>query len=66
MILEVQHDELSMNEDSDETMNEDKEGSRSTVRFLESESVKKSRNALLWSDRNQLVCSRKYARKVYT
>ena len=35
-----------MNEDSNETMNEDKEGSRSTVRFLESESVKKAHNAL--------------------
>ena len=46
MISEARHDELSMNEDSDETMNEDKEGSRSTVRFLESESIEKARNAL--------------------
>jgi hypothetical protein len=38
----MQHDELNMNEDSDETMNEDKkEGSRSTVRFLDSETLKK-------------------------
>jgi len=35
-----------MNEDSNETMNKDKEGSRSTVRFLESESVEKACNAL--------------------
>jgi len=35
-----------MNEDSNETMNEDKEDSRSTVRFLESESVEKACNAL--------------------
>jgi len=34
-----------MNEDSNETMNENKEGSRSTIRFLESESVEKSCNA---------------------
>ncbi len=34
-----------MNEDSDETMNENKEGSRSTIRFLESESVEKTCNA---------------------
>jgi len=34
-----------MNKDSNETMNEDKEGSRSTVRFLESESVRKACNA---------------------
>jgi len=46
VISEARHDELSMNEDSDETMNEDKEGSRSTVRFLESESIEKARNAL--------------------
>jgi len=45
VIFEVQHNELNMNEDSDETMNEDKEGSRSTVRFFESESVKKACNA---------------------
>ena len=35
-----------MNEDSNETMNEDKEGSRSTVRFFESESVEKVCDAL--------------------
>jgi len=35
-----------MNEDSNKTINEDKEGSRSTVRFLESESVEKICNAL--------------------
>jgi len=46
VITEVQHNELSMNEDSNETMNEDKEGSRSTVRFFESESVEKAHNAL--------------------
>jgi len=34
-----------MNEDSNETMNEDKEDSRLTVRFLESESVEKSHDA---------------------
>jgi len=34
-----------MNKDSDETMNENKEGSRSTVRFLESKSVEKICNA---------------------
>jgi len=34
-----------MNEDSNETMNEDKEDSRSTVRFLELESVEKAHNA---------------------
>jgi len=46
VILEAQHNKLNMNEDSNETKNEDKEGSRSTVRFLESESVKKACNAL--------------------
>jgi len=45
VISEAQHNELSINEDSNETMNEDKEGSRSTVRFFESESVKKACNA---------------------
>jgi len=35
-----------MNEDSNETMNEDKEDSRSTVRFFESESVEKACDAL--------------------
>jgi len=35
-----------MNEDSNETMNEDKEDSRSTVRFLKSESVEKAHNVL--------------------
>jgi len=46
VIFEAQHNELNMNKDSNETMNEDKEGSRSTVRFLESESVDKACNAL--------------------
>jgi len=35
-----------MNEDSNETMNEDKEGSRSTVRFFELKSAEKACNAL--------------------
>jgi len=35
-----------MNKDSNETMNEDKEGSRPTVRFFESESVEKACDAL--------------------
>jgi hypothetical protein len=38
---EVQHNELNMNEDSNETMNEDKEGSRSTVSFLSQRVLKK-------------------------
>jgi len=46
VILEVQHNKLNMYEDSYETMNEDKEDSRSTIRFLESESVEKAHNAL--------------------
>jgi len=46
VISEAQHNELNMNKDSNETMNEDKEGSRSTVRFFESESVEKSCDAL--------------------
>jgi len=45
VISEVLHNELNMNEDSDKTMNEDKESSRSTVRFFESESVEKAHNA---------------------
>ncbi len=45
MISEVQHNKLDMNEDSNETMNENKEGSRPTVRFFESESVEKSCDA---------------------
>ena len=45
MIFEAQHNELSMNEHSNETINEDKEGSRSTIRFFESESVEKACNA---------------------
>ena len=45
MISEAQHNELDMNEDSNETINEGKEGSRSMIRFLESESVKKVCNA---------------------
>jgi len=35
-----------MNENSDESMNEDKKDSRSKVRFLDSKSVKKTCNAL--------------------
>jgi len=46
VIPEVQHNELNMNEDNNKTMNEDKEGSRSTIRFFESESVEKSCDAL--------------------
>jgi len=42
VISEVQHNELSMNEDSNKTMNEDKEDSRSMIRFFESESVEKA------------------------
>jgi len=38
-----------MNKDSNETMNENKEDSRSTVRFFESESVEKSCDALSMS-----------------
>jgi len=34
-----------MNENSDESMNEDKKDSRSKVRFLDSESVEKTCNA---------------------
>jgi len=34
-----------MNENSDESMNENKKGSRSTVKFLNSESVEKTHNA---------------------
>ncbi len=49
MIPEVQHNELNMNEDNNKTMNEDKEGSRSTIRFFESESVEKSCDALSMS-----------------
>ncbi len=45
MISEAQHNELDIDEDSNETMNEDKEDSRSTVRFLESKSVEKACNA---------------------
>jgi hypothetical protein len=41
----MQHNELNMNENSDESMNEDKKDSRSKVRFLDSESVEKP-NAL--------------------
>ena len=45
MISEVWHNELNMNEDSNETMNENKEDSRSMMRFLESESVEKACDA---------------------
>jgi len=41
----MQHSKLSMNENSDESMNENKKDSRSTVRFLDSESVEKTHNA---------------------
>ena len=46
MISEVQHKELNINEDSNETMNEDKKGSRLKVKFLDSKSVEKICNAL--------------------
>jgi len=46
VISDTQHDELNMNENSDESMNEDKKDSRPKVRFLDSESVKKICNAL--------------------
>jgi len=46
VISDTQHDELSMNENSDEFMNEDKKDSRSTVKFLDSKSVEKTCNAL--------------------
>ncbi len=39
------HNELSMNENSDESMNENKKDSRPKVKFLDSESVEKTRNA---------------------
>jgi len=42
----MQHDELNMNKDSDKTMSKDKKGSRSTVRFLDSEHIEKTCNAL--------------------
>jgi len=37
VVSEVQHKELNINEDSNETMNEDKKGSRLKVKFLDSE-----------------------------
>jgi hypothetical protein len=45
VISDMQHNELNMNENSDESMNEDKKDSRSKVRFLDSESVEKNCNA---------------------
>ena len=41
----MQHNELNMNKNSDESMNEDKKDSRSKVKFLDSESVEKICNA---------------------
>ncbi len=46
MISDTRHNELSMNKNSDESMNEDKKDSRSKVKFLDSESVEKTCNAL--------------------
>ena len=45
MISDTQHNKLNMNKDSDESMNENTEDSRSKVRFLDSESVEKTCNA---------------------
>jgi len=42
----MQHNELNMNKDSDESMNEDKKDSRPKVRFLDSKSVEKTCDAL--------------------
>jgi len=42
----MQHNELNMNKNSDESMNEDKKDSRPKVRFLDSESVEKTCDAL--------------------
>jgi len=41
----MQHNELNMNKNSNESMNEDMKGSRPKVRFLDSESVEKTCNA---------------------
>jgi len=46
VISDTRHNELSMNKNSDESMNEDKKDSRSKVKFLDSESVEKTCNAL--------------------
>ena len=46
MISDTQHNELNMNKNSDESMNKNKKGSRSKVKFLDSESVEKTCNAL--------------------
>jgi len=46
VISDTWHNKLDMNEDSDESMNKDKKDSRLKVRFLDSESVKKTCNAL--------------------
>jgi len=45
VISDMQHDELNMNKNNDESMNEDKKDSRSKVKFLDSESVEKICNA---------------------
>ena len=45
MISDMWHDKLNMNENSDESMNENKKDNRSKVRFLDSESVEKTHNA---------------------
>ncbi len=46
MISDTWHNELNMNKNSDESMNEDMKDSRSKVRFLDSESVEKTHDAL--------------------
>jgi len=46
VISDIQHDELNINKNNDETMSKDKKDSRSTVRFLDSEHIEKTHNAL--------------------
>jgi len=46
VISDTQDNKLNMNENSDESMNEDKKDSRSKVKFLNSESVEKTCDAL--------------------
>jgi hypothetical protein len=45
VISEVQHNELNMNEDSNETMNEDKEAAGQQLGFLSQRVLKKVCNA---------------------
>ena len=45
VISDMWHNKLNMNEDSDESMNENKKDSRPKVKFLDSESVEKTHNA---------------------